>query len=191
MRIGTEINIDTARLGKDRPSPTMARSIFAYMYYVIDKPALLESIREEVSHVADEAYGENGTALYDSVMVTLRDKPTLERFIDDAVSAFVRREFDITKYNHILNYHYDEDGNPTDQVASVTPRLEFFVPDFDTSMEGAVKAELDRYIVMYACSAIFQQRRATVVPEYTSRTQSAMDKAVSLLKSRKHPVTQW
>ena len=179
------------RLGKDRPSPPKARSIFAYMYYVIDKPALLESIREEVSHVADEAYGEDGTALYDSIMVTLRDKRKLEGFIDDAVIQFVRREFDITKYNHIVHYHLDEDGNPTEQVASVTPRLEFFVPDFDTSMEDSAKADLDRYIVMYACTSLFQQRRATVVPEYTNRTQSAMDKAVSLLKYRKHPVTQW
>lgn len=157
------------------------------MYYVIDKPLLLEKIKEEVSHVADEAYGEDGTALYDSVMVTLRDNNKLGGFIDDAVSDFVRREFDITKYNNIVNYHPDEEGNPTAQVASVTPRLEFFVPDFDETMADAAKAELDRYIVMYACSSLFQQRRATVVPEYTNRAQSAMDKSVSLLKTRKAP----
>ena len=163
-------------VGKDRPSRQPARSIFAYMYYVIDKPALLESIREEVSHVADEAFADDGTALYDSVMVTLRDNRTLDRFIDDAVNAFVRREFDIAKFAPA------EDS---------TPRLQFYIPDFDETMADAAKAELDRYIVLYACAAIFQQRRASVVPEYTTRTQSAMDKAVSLLKSRKHPVTTW
>ena len=161
------------------------------MYYVIDKPALLESIKEEVSHVADEAYTDDGTALYDSVMVTLRDKRTLERFIDDAVNAFVRREYDIAKFAPEVNYHYDEYGHATDQVASVTPRLEFYLPDFDTTMTDAAKEELDRYIVLYACAAIFQQRRAAVVPEYTARTQAAMDKAVALLKFRKHPVTSW
>ncbi len=156
------------------------------MYYVIDKPALLESIREEVSHVADEAYSEDGTALYDSVMVTLRDKHKLEGFIDDAVSAFVRREFDITKYSP--ETYTDEYG---EAQLSGRMRLQFHVPDFDETMADAAKAELDRYIVMYACSSLFQQRRATVVPEYTNRTQSAMDKAVALLKYRKHPVTQW
>ena len=156
------------------------------MYYVIDKAALLESIKEEVSHVADDAFADDGTALYDSVMVTSRDYPTLERFVDDAVNAFVRREFDIAKFSP--ETYTDEYGE-----AQLTGRMRihFFIPDFDTTMADAAKAELDRYIVLYACAAIFQQRRAAVVPEYTARTQSAMDKAVSLLKSRKHPVTTW
>mgnify|MGYP007069940818 CR=1 FL=1 len=156
------------------------------MYYVIDKPALLESIREEVSGVADAAYSDDGTALYDAVMVTDRDKPTLERFIDDAVSQFVRREFDITKYSPET---YTDENQQTQLTGRM--RLLFYIPDFDDTMADAATAELDRYIVMYACAALFQQRRPAVVPEYTTRTQTAMDKAVTLLKSRKHPVTQW
>lgn len=161
------------------------------MYYVIDKPALLESIKEEVSHVADAAYAEDGTSLYDSVMVTMRDKRKLQGFIDDAVSQFVRREFDITKYDPEVHYYTDELGNETTQVAYVTPRLILHVPDFDSSMEETAKAELDRYIVMYACAAIFQQRRALAAPEYTARAKQAMDNAVAILKYRKHPVTRW
>ena len=115
------------------------------MYYVIDKPALLESIKEEVSHVADAAYAEDGTSLYDSVMVTMRDKRKLQGFIDDAVSQFVRREFDITKYDPEVHYYTDELGNETTQVAYVTPRLILHVPDFDSSMEETANAELDRY----------------------------------------------
>lgn len=165
------------------------------MYYIIDKPALLESIKEEVSHVADEAYSDNNIALYDSVMVTDRDKARLERFIDDAVSQFVRREFDITKYSP--ETYTDEFGEV--QLTNRT-RLQFFVPDFDESMAeidgntitgGALKKELDRYLVMDAVAALFQQRRVALLPEYTARAQAAMDKAVSLLKYRKHPVTQW
>ena len=156
------------------------------MYYLIDKPALLESIREEVSGVADAAYADDGTALYDAVMVTSRDEPTLERFIDDAVSQFVRREFDITKYSPET---YTDENQQTQLTGRM--RLLFYIPDFDDTMADAATAELDRYIVMYACAALFQQRRPAVVPEYTTRTQTAMDKAVALLKSRKHPVTQW
>ena len=173
-------------MGKDRPSRQSARSIFAYMYYVIDKPTLLESIKEEVSGVADAAYSDDGSSLYDIVMVSNRDKPTLDRFIDDAVSQFVRREFDITKYS-------PETYTDENQQTQLTGRLclQFYIPDFDTTMADAAKEELDRYIVMYACAALFQQRRPAVVPEYTTRAQMAMDKAVSLLKSRKHPVTSW
>ena len=180
---------------KDRPNKNNVGYIFAYMYYIIDKPALLESIKEEVSHVADEAYSEDGAALYDSVMVTDRDKARLERFIDDAVSQFVRREFDITKYSP--ETYTDEFG---EVQLSDRMRLQFFVPDFDETMAeienntitgGALKKELDRYIVLFSVASLFQQRRVALVPEYNTRTQSAMDKAVSLLKFRKHPVTQW
>lgn len=207
----------------------MPRHIFAYMYYIIDRPALLEGIEEEVSHVADEAYADDGTALYDSVMVTSRDSLTLSRFVDDAVDHLVRREFDVCKYSPLVTYEQamdesdpplrlyyvvGQDGEPTSEttntvtdypvytstIASVTQRLLFHVPDFDDTMAemdgdtitgGALKTELDRYIVLYACALIFQQRRAALVQEYTARAQSAMDKAVSILKYRKHPVTQW
>ena len=70
-------------------------------------------------------------------------------------------------------------------------RLYFYVPDFDDTMEDAVKRELDRYVAMYVSGNIFQQRRAALVPEYTTRTQAALDNAVTMLKSRKYPSVLW
>lgn len=157
------------------------------MYYVIDKSRLWDLIDEEISKVADDAYSDAGTSLYDSVVMTEKDRSTVERHIDDAVSAFVKREFDVTKHAP-LAFHSDDDER---EITKVIPRLQFYVPDFDETMAEALDSELDRYIVLFACSAMFQQRRPALVPEYTTRTQSAMDKAVSLLKSRKHPVTKW
>ena len=188
------------------------------MYYVIDKSALWDLANEEVSKVADAAYAEDGTSLYDSIVLTEKDRATMERFMDDAISALVRRAFDICKYSPLVHYVQDVDGsgNPlyyvvgengqptqettttetdfpvwTSTIASIESRLVFYVPDFDTSMEDAVKEEIDRYVSMYACAALFAQRRASLEPEYTTRTQSAMDKAITLLKSRKHPLAQW
>jgi hypothetical protein len=157
------------------------------MYYVIDKSRLWDMIDEEVSKVADEAYSDTGTALYDSIVLTEKDRSTIDRFIDDAVSAFVKREFDVTKYAP-LAVHSDEDPR---EISGVIPRLLFHVPDFDETMAATMDSELDRYIVLFSCNALFQQRRPALVPEYTARTQSSMDKAVALLKYRKHPVTQW
>ena len=156
------------------------------MYYVIDKDALYALVDEEVSHAADAAYSEDGRSLFDSVALTEKDRPIVDRLMDDAVSAFVRREFDITKFSP--ESYADEFGE-----AQLTGRmrLQFYVPDFDETMTDALTDELGRYIVLFTCAGIFQQRRAALVPEYTARAQAAMDKAVALLKTRKHPVTQW
>ena len=157
------------------------------MYYVIDNSRLWELIHEETSKVADQAYADDGTPLYDSVVLTEKDRSTVERFIDDAVDALVRREFDVTKQAPLPTFSEDDPR----QVVSVIPRLEFHVPDFDETLASMLDKELDRYITMYACAALYQQRRPSLAPEYTTRTQSSMDKAVAFLKSRKHPVTKW
>lgn len=141
------------------------------MEYTIDGSALWDLIDEEVSRVADKAYGEDGASLYDSVVLTSRDKNLVNGFIDDAVSAIALRAFDICRCSD--------------------SKLEFFVPDFDASMETVVKREIDRFISMYACSSVLRQRDASVENEYTERMQAALDKAVQLLKSRKHFNALW
>ena len=158
------------------------------MYYIINKSALIEKVKEEVSKVADEAYSEDGVALYDSVVITEKDIDQVNRFIDDAVSLLVRRAFDITKYAPLVTTT-TSGGSSSTTTTTVTPRLQFYVPDFDLSMTDAVADELDKYITLYVSTALFQSRRASVVPEYTSRTQDAMDTAITLLKSRKSPIT--
>lgn len=149
------------------------------MYYVINKSALYDRILEEVSYVADDAYAEGGGSLYDSVILTEKDKPKVNRLIDDAVSAFVRRAFDICKYAPLV------------QQEVITPRLVFHVPDFDTTMQDAALEEVSNFIVLYSATQLFQERRPSVVPLYTDKVQAAMDKAITLLKSRKAPNEQW
>lgn len=143
--------------------------------YVIDKTALWERAFEEISSVADEAYADDGTSLYDSVILTDKDKPAVERHIDDAVSAFVRRAYDICKRGTV----------------DTQPALQFYVPDFDDSMADATKKEIGSYLALYAATEMLKSRRASVVPEFSLRVQSAMDRSIVLLKSRKAPNESW
>lgn len=151
------------------------------MYYIIDKSALLEKVKEEVSKVADDAYTDDGVSLYDAIIITEKDVDQVNRYLDDAIDLLVRRAFDITKYAPLV----DADTH------AVTPRLLFYVPDFDTTMEDSVKDELDKYLTLSACIALFQSRRAAVLPEFQTRAQAAMDNVVVLLKSRKSPTDIW
>ena len=150
------------------------------MYYVIDKDALYNRADEEISRVADEAYSEDGISLYDVVVLTERDKSMVKRYMDDAIDLLVRRCFDICKFAPLVN-----------QDETITPRLNFYVPDLDTSMESAIQEEISKYIALYAVGVVLQSRRAAVVPQVTERVQAAMDKAVALLKTRKAPNEQW
>ena len=155
------------------------------MYYLIDKEALFKLVEEEVSKAADEAYADSGVSLYDAVVLTDKDNDMVDRFIDDAVNLAVRRAYDICKFSPETE-EVDGEIQPTGRM-----RLYFYVPDFDDTMEDAVKRELDRYVAMYVSGNIFQQRRAALVPEYTTRTQAALDNAVTMLKSRKYPSVLW
>ena len=146
------------------------------MDYIIDKEKLKALIEEEVSHAADEAYGEDGTSLYDAVVLTEKDWDTVGRFIDTAVDSIARRTFDIC---HFLTDTQGQTG------------LVFYVPDFDETMTDAVKYELNRYICEFVCAAIFQTRRAVLVQQYADMAKAALDKAVDLLKSRKSPIKIW
>ena len=138
------------------------------MEYQIDRNALLDRVEEEVSHIADASYAETGQPLYDTIVITEKDRAGALRLIEGAIGLLMRRAFDICRRA------YDT--------------LVFGVPDFDETMTDTVCAEISDFIVYYVTATICQSRKAERVQEFTSRAQDAMDKAVILLKSRKHPV---
>ncbi len=157
------------------------------MDYTIDKDSLYALVDEEVSKVANDAYSDTGESLYDSIVLTQKDRSTVERFMDDAANQLAKRAFDICKYRPEMQ---TPQGGDT-PVATGRMKLDFYVPDFDSTMQDAVTTEIGRYIVLYVCASLFQQRRASLVEEYSARAQAAADKAVSLLKSRKDPMVSW
>lgn len=146
------------------------------MEYTIDLTVLKALVDEEVAKVADAAYAESGESLFDSVVLTSRDDALVDGAIGDAVRVFVSRVDDICRYT---------------TPSSGNERLLFHVPDFDGTKEDAALSEVTHYIVFASVASILQSRRVQSVPEYDTRAQAALTKAVTLLKSRKDPVLQW
>ena len=143
------------------------------MNYAINRSNLFPLIDEEVSRVASETYADDGTPLYDNIIITANDKDTITRLEDDAINALVKRTYDICTL--------------LPETETDNAELVFYVPGFDTSMEDATSREITRYIVLNTCAAWFQSRCTGRVEEYTARGQVAQDKAVTLLKSIKAP----
>ena len=137
------------------------------MEYQIDRNGLLARVEEEVSHIADASYAETGQSLYDTIVLTEKDRAGALRLIESAVGLFIRRAFDICRRA------YDT--------------LVFSVPDFDETMTETVCSEITDFIAYYVVATICQSRKAERAQEFSARAQDAMDKAVILLKSRKHP----
>lgn len=135
------------------------------MDYTIATSTIKELVNEEVSHVADAAYSDDGTSLYDSIVLTEKDDNLVDRFINDAVRLLARATYDICKF--------------------ASGKLVFDVPDFDATTQATYVADaINRYIAMYVAAGFFQQRRPSVVPEYTNRVQDAMNEAITLLRKR-------
>lgn len=137
------------------------------MDYEIDTSELTPLIEEEVAHVADLAYGENGVSLYDSIFISGKDGGLVERFITDAVNRLLRETSDISSLSD--------------------DTITFDVPDMPEENEAQVAAEIARFIMLFASNGFFQQRRPMVVPEYTTRVQAALDNIQTLLRERTAP----
>lgn len=182
------------------------------MDYIINKTTLYNLIDEEVSLAADQAYSDDGTSLYDQVVLTEKDRGMTEHLIDDAIKVLRRRTYDISAFvpfsetqavddNGRPLYYVVVDGEVTNEVSTTgsdypvyannvpagTDKLYFYVPDMDTSNTDAATEEISRFISLYAATEIFRQRRASLAEQYATMAQTALDNAVSILRTRKKP----
>ena len=137
------------------------------MQYRIDWSDLLTRVEEEISHIADSSYAETGQSLYDTIVITEKDREGVRRLLADASDAFAARTFDICQ--RMQDSYY------------------FNVPDFDYSMTNAVSRQIENFLVYYTVANICQSRKAERMQEFATRSQESLTKAVTLLKSRKHP----
>ena len=103
--------------------------------------------------------------MYDLVRIKSPDIPTIVRLEDDAIDHFVRRTMDICTV----------DGSS----------LVFDVPDFDDSNTEMTRREITRYIVLNVCAAWFFTGVKGRVEEYAKRSEEAMNKAITYLKTIK------
>lgn len=142
------------------------------MEYTVDIDAILPMVEKEVSRAASLSFDDEGSSLYDAYKLLARDTDTIKEYIGDAVSTIFVRLFDIA----------------TRSETEGKLMMEFNVPDFDASMENEVIKELNRYITLMTCCSWFQEKGAAALSEsYEKRAGRALDKAHTLLKSRKTP----
>ena len=135
--------------------------------YTIDDKHIIELAAEELSHVADKLYNDQGASLYDAIILTSKDNDIATRFLYDAINSFAARTFDIC--------YRTSDG------------FNFYVPDLDVTMQPLIEEEITRYLSLYVAASFLSLRGVPDAKEYTERTQASANKAVTLLKSRKLP----
>ena len=143
------------------------------MLYYIDYTAIFPSIDEEISRVAASEYSDAGESLYDAITLHSNDAEEIRRLEDDAVNTLVKRNYDIVTIV------------PNNNLG--IPALQFNVPDLDTSTECIIRDEIRRFIVLNVCAAWFQARARGKVEEFALRGQAALDKASTMLHTRKAP----
>lgn len=143
------------------------------MYYTINNSTIYDLIDEEISRVAATEYDDGASSLYDAVTLHSGDRNEIARLQGDAVNVIVVRLHDI-----VTILPDDTDGNH---------RLEFFVPDMEPSSEDAARTELDMFIALNVTAAWLQSRAADRAPEFTARGQVSLDKASTILHTRRKP----
>lgn len=158
----------------------------------VNKATILDEAKREIFRVADSAYDNEGNSLYDGIITTSRDETTLGQMFSDACTAYTKRIADVVSsdWTQVTTTTKGEDGK---EVTTATDEysLKTDTPDEDTNFADTITSETARYISLNIAAAWFQEKYADKAAEYTARAQAAMDKAVSLLKTRKrHTITR-
>jgi hypothetical protein len=136
--------------------------------YYINKKKIFPLIEKEVSRVAASAFAEDGTPLYDAIVITSRDTDTIYEMIDDAATAMLTRLSDIATYSSGL--------------------FEFDIPEERTHDIMTIGKVIDRFIVMNVCSAWMIQKHTAKAEEYGVRSTDAITKVERLLHEKLPPV---
>lgn len=136
--------------------------------YYINKNKILPLIEKEVSRVAASAFAEDGTPLYDAIVIRSRDTDTVKDMIDDAATAMLTRLADIATYSSGL--------------------FEFDIPEERTHDITTIGKVVDKFIVMNACSTWMIQKYPLKAEEYGARSTDALNKVERLLLEKLPPV---
>ena len=138
------------------------------MDYSINKTTLYNLIDYEVSLAADGAVAQDGTSLYDDVVLSSKDQDEVYRHIDDAVSSLVARTSDIATYG--------------------TNVISFYVPDIPSGNSSAISNVISRYIALYVTTEILKARMpGGLVETYAGLTSEAANAVMAALRTRTAP----
>lgn len=136
--------------------------------YYINKNKITPLIEKEVSRVAASAFAEDGTPLYDGIVITSRDVDTIREMIEDAATAMPTRFSDIATYSSGL--------------------FEFDIPEERTHDIMTIGKVIERFIVMNVVSAWMIQKHTAKAEEYGARATDALNKIEKLLYEKLPPV---
>lgn len=136
--------------------------------YYINKNKITPLIEKEVSRVAASAFAEDGTPLYDGIVITSRDVDTIREMIEDAATAMLTRFSDIATYSSGL--------------------FEFDIPEERTHDIMTIGKVIERFIVMNVVSAWMIQKHTAKAEEYGARATDALNKIEKLLYEKLPPV---
>lgn len=136
--------------------------------YYINKNKITPLIEKEVSRVAASAFAEDGTPLYDGIVITSRDVDTIKEMIEDAATAMLTRFSDIATYSSGL--------------------FEFDIPEERTHDIMTIGKVIERFIVMNVVSAWMIQKHTAKAEEYGARATDALNKIEKMLYEKLPPV---
>lgn len=142
------------------------------MEYCITHEALIELVKEEVSRIADRAYAEDGTSLYDAIRIIDKDLSTIKRMIADASSVILERFRDYLVA-------------PASGTVVSSETFNFHLPDMAEEQEPIAKAELQRFLSLQVVALWLRERYAQEYESYLERATTALDKAARALFTRK------
>lgn len=136
--------------------------------YYINKKKIVPLIEREVSRVAASAFADDGTSLYDAIVIKSRDAETINEMIDDAATAMLTRLSNIAAYTSGL--------------------FEFDIPEDRTHDIMTIGKVIERFIVMNVCSAWMIQKYIAKAEEYGARSTDALNKVERLLHEKLPPI---
>lgn len=143
------------------------------MEYTIVNTDIYNLVDEEISRVANSAYADDGTPLYDGIVLHSKDKDEIARLQADSINTIVRVLYDLVTIK------------PSD--AAGNPVLSFYVPDIDVTTEPIIAEELNRFVVMTICYRWLRSHAADKAEDYSTRANDAISKASAMLHTRKAP----
>lgn len=135
--------------------------------YKINPEKLTDAIMLEISKIAATTTGENGIRLYDTILPTSSDTPTIISAIQSSVTAIQIRFSDVSVYK----------GDT----------LAFYLPDMPSGNETKATEELTKYIVENVTADWMLRRYPSKAKEYSDRAEVTLKKAAAILKTRKTP----
>jgi len=130
---------------------------------------ILAEVNREIALAADNAFTENGSPLYDQIVLTSKDNDWVTHLIGDSLARLAARTADICAWN------------------TTTNNLTFTVPDIPTGLPDLVDDAITRYAALYACMCVLNVRYPALSQDYAQRCQSAMDNVIALVRQRKRP----